>query len=202
MSTERSMSGLREAEAKKRLEVYGRNSLHLNEAKRLLWILRDIVKEPMFLLLAVACILYFLLGEATEGFLMMAALLFVAAISMYQEVKSAGALAALQQLTEPLAKVIREGQQKEIPLPDVVPGDLVIVEEGEKVPADARIIEYNDLTVNEAILTGESFPVEKDNSQNCVLLQGTVINSGRCIAEVTATGSNTELGKLGKAVFT
>lgn len=194
--------GLQEAEAQKRLVQHGKNSLHLNESKRLLWILRDIVKEPMFILLVVACLLYFILGNASEGFMMMAALLFVAAISVYQELKSATALAALQELTEPRARVIRDGTTKEILLEDVVPGDMIVVEEGEKIPADARIVVLNDLSVNEAILTGEAFPVEKDTADNNRLFQGTVINSGRCIAEVTATGSQTELGKLGKSIVT
>ncbi|HEU4904228.1 MAG TPA: cation-translocating P-type ATPase [Flavisolibacter sp.] len=200
--TKQKVRGLPEDEAQKRLVQYGKNSLHLNESKRLLWILRDIVKEPMFILLMVACLLYFILGNASEGFMMMAALLFVAAISVYQELKSATALAALQELTEPRARVIRDGITKEILLQDVVPGDMIVVEEGEKIPADARVIEHNDLSVNEAILTGEAFPVEKDTAENKRIFQGTVINSGRCIAEVTATGSQTELGKLGKSIVT
>jgi P-type Ca2+ transporter type 2C len=200
--TKSMISGLPEAEAQKRLVQYGKNSLHLNESRRLIWILRDIVKEPMFILLMVACLLYFILGSASEGFMMLAALLFVAAISVYQELKSATALAALQELTEPRARVIRDGVAMEILLQDVVPGDMVVVEEGEKIPADARVIELNDLSVNEAILTGEAFPVEKDTAENNRLFQGTVINSGRCIAEVTATGSQTELGKLGKSIVT
>lgn len=174
--------------------------LRLNEARRLLWILRDLVKEPMFILLVIACLLYFLLGEAAEGFMMMAALLFVSAISVYQEVKSANALAALQSLTEPNARVIRSGVPKDIPLQAVVPGDWIVVEEGEKVPADANILEQNDLSVSEAILTGESFPVEKETG--APIYQGTVINSGRCLAKVFATGNETELGKLGKSIVT
>ncbi|WP_162944791.1 cation-translocating P-type ATPase [Flavisolibacter nicotianae] len=197
-----SISGLSESAAQQRLLQFGKNVLRLNETKRLLWILRDVVMEPMFLLLAVACLFYFLLGEMSEGFMMVAALIFVSAISVYQEVKSANALAALKELTEPNATVIRDGEKKEIPLQDVVPGDCIVVEEGDKVPADAKVIQLNDLSVNEAILTGEPFPVEKDTVDNNLLYQGTVVNSGRCLAEVVATGSNTELGKLGKSIST
>jgi Ca2+-transporting ATPase len=197
-----SVYGLTEKEAVFLQQQWGKNVLHLNETKRLLWICRDIVREPMFILLMVACSLYFMLGETAEGFMMMAALLFVAAISVYQEIRSASALAALQALTEPKAKVIREGVQKLIPLEDVVPNDSIVVEEGEKIPADATVFRCNDFSVNEALLTGESFPVEKDANQNNKIFQGTVVNSGRCIASVFAIGSETELGKVGKSIAT
>ncbi|HET7897197.1 MAG TPA: HAD-IC family P-type ATPase, partial [Flavisolibacter sp.] len=189
-------------DAKRLLSLHGENRLRLNESKRFVWIIRDMVKEPMFILLAIACLLYFLLSEASEGFMMMAALLFVAAISVYQEFRSANALAALQSMTEPMVTVFRDGEQKEIPTRFVVPGDSVLLEEGAKVPADAVVLTSNDLSVNEAILTGESFPVEKDAETNNRVFQGTVINSGRCIASVTATGNETSLGKLGKSIIT
>lgn len=196
------LQGLRESEVARLQQQWGKNALHLNESKRLLWICRDIVTEPMFILLLVACSLYFILGEAAEGFMMMAALLFVAAISLYQEFKSANALAALQALTEPEAKVIRGGVQTFVPLEEIVPGDLIVVDEGEKVPADATVIRCNDFSVNESILTGEAFPVEKNAAESNHIFQGTVVNSGRCVARVSATGSHTELGKLGTSIST
>lgn len=155
----------------------------------------------MFLLLLVACSLYFFLGETAEGLLMMAAMIFVAAISFYQEARSSKALEALLVFTEPMATVIREGRQQLIASIELVPGDILLLEEGMNVPADARVLQRNDLTVNESVITGESFPVPKQVSgKENVLYQGTTINSGKCMAEVTATGNQTVLGKLGKAV--
>ena len=197
------MQGLNEKEAQLLLHQYGKNTLHINDKKRLFKIIWDIVKEPMFLLLAVACILYFILGENTEGFMMIAALCFVSAISVFQEIKSSNALESLQQLTEPKVKVIREGVEKEIDMENLVPGDLITLEEGAKVPADAKILQENDLSLNESIITGESLPVEKNKEEGSnMIYQGTVVNSGRCVAEVIATGIQTSLGKIGKSIIT
>jgi Ca2+-transporting ATPase len=195
--------GLDEKQAESLLRQYGKNTLHINETKRIFKILSDVVREPMFLLLVVACILYFILGENLEGLMMVAALCFVAAISVFQEVKSSHALEALQQLTEPAVIVIREGIEKNIEIENLVPGDLILLEEGAKVPADAKVLQENDLSLNESIITGESFPVEKHTKAGSNLIyQGTVINSGRCVAQVMATGSNTTLGKIGKSILT
>jgi Ca2+-transporting ATPase len=124
----------------------------------------------------------------------------VTAISLYQEVKSSWALDALNQLTEPRVTVIRNGQQEVISDEDLLPGDVMLLEEGMKVPADAVVIQSNDLSLNESIITGESLPVEKNGYQN-FLYQGTTINSGKCIAKVTAIGNKTVLGKIGKAII-
>ena len=197
------MQGLTEKEIQLLLKQYGKNIFHINARKRIFRVVWDILKEPMFLLLVAACIFYFLLGENTEGFMMIAALSFVGAISVFQEIKSTNALEALQQLTEPKVKVIREGKEQEIQAENLVPGDLMLLEEGVKVPADAEIIQENDFSVNEAILTGESMPVEKrKGEENNIVYQGTVVNSGRCRAKVIATGSRTVLGKIGKSIST
>lgn len=200
---EQDLKGLTEEQASILLHQYGRNSIHINETKRLFRILWDIVKEPMFLLLVAACVLYFILRQNTEGFMMIAALLFVAAISVYQEIKSSHALEALQQLTEPKVMVIRDGVEKEIEIELLVPGDVVLLSEGEKIPADAEVLQENDLSINESIITGESLPVEKGaaNGMNAIF-QGTVVNSGRCAALITATGNQTALGKIGKSITT
>lgn len=163
--------------------------------------MRDIAKEPMFILLVMACVLYFILGEVNEGFLMLVAMAFVSAISLYQEVRSTNALKALQQYTAPKVRVIRDNSESVISSDELVPGDVMLLEEGMNIPADAIILEENDLTVNESIITGESLPVDKHNTagQN-ILFQGTTINSGKCIAGVKATGNATVLGKLGKSV--
>ncbi|HSC38018.1 MAG TPA: cation-translocating P-type ATPase, partial [Chitinophagaceae bacterium] len=107
----------------------------------------------------------------------------------------------LSQYTEPKVTVIREGRQITLPTEDLVPGDIIVLEEGEKIPADAQVVQENDLTVNESVITGESFPVEKNMEAGSNLLyQGAIINSGKCQARVTATGNHTVLGKLGKAI--
>jgi Ca2+-transporting ATPase len=136
-----------------------------------------------------------------EGILMLLAMMFVTAISLYQEVKSSNAVKALQQYSEPKVTVIREGKETVIPAEELLPGDVMLLDEGMNVPADAVILQENDLTVNESVITGESLPGEKQVAEGMnILYQGTTINSGKCIARVTATGNKTVLGKLGKAV--
>lgn len=164
-------------------------------------VVADIIREPMFILLVIATVFYFILGQFTEGIMMLIAICFVAAISLYQDVRSTNALKVLKQFTEPKIIAIRNGVSQSIDAEDLVPGDVILLEEGNKVPADATIIKQNDCSVNESILTGESLPVYKDVAiGNNGLYQGTTINSGKCYAKVTATGNNTKLGKLGKSV--
>jgi Ca2+-transporting ATPase len=195
------INGLSEKEIPSLRQRYGKNIFEAEHSRKLYHIIRDIVVEPMFILLALACSVYFVLGDNNEGFLMLAAILFVSAISLYQENRSSHALKALRQYTEPRVTVIREGKEKIIDTVDLLPGDVMILEEGSKIPADALILQSNDLSVNESIITGESLPVEKNSSDGeNNLLQGTTINSGKCIAQVTAIGNHTALGKLGAAV--
>ena len=182
-------------------QKFGKNEFSIRQGSNILHTAWNIVREPMFLILLLACLLYFLLGETSEGLLMLASLFFVAAISFYQEVKSSHALAALRQYTQPMVTVIRDGIEQAILSKDLMPGDVFLIEEGDLVPADADILQANDLSVNESILTGESLPVEKNNeTTNSKLFQGTTINSGMAYARVTATGNQTELGKLGRSI--
>lgn len=160
----------------------------------------DILREPMSILLLLSCMLYFFLGESGQGVLMLVAMLFVAAISWYQGAKSTHALEVLRQFTEPGVRVIRGGHERVIPSGDLVPGDVIIVEEGSLVPADATVLDANDLSVDESILTGESAPAEKASDGDAGLFQGTTVNSGRCMARVTATGNATRLGRLGRSI--
>src|SRR5665213_2469437 len=180
---------------------YGKNEFSADKRGGLLRKVWDIIKEPMFVMLVIACLLYFVLGEIKEGLLMAAAMVFVAAISFYQEIKSAHALAALQQYTQPMIMVIRDGQEQAILSKDLVPGDVMVVAEGNLIPADATILQSNDCSVNESVITGESVPVDKNASEGANLLfQGATVNSGKCLARVTAIGNNTSLGKLGKSL--
>jgi Ca2+-transporting ATPase len=179
---------------------FGRNTIK-KEQSAFTEILREIVTEPMFILLAIACSIYFILGQVDEGSMMGIAIAIVTAISVYQGARSSKALNALKELTEPNVVVVRSGREKIIPTVELVPGDLMILEEGQRIPADAIIIQQNDLTVNESIITGESLPVEKfESGGRNVLYHGTLINSGKCYATVTAIGKSTLLGKIGKSV--
>lgn len=179
---------------------FGKNILSGKRKYRMLTTFGHILAEPMFILLLLSTGLYFLLGSVSEGIMMIVAILLVSAISFYQEIKSENALRALRQYTAKLCTAIRDGKVLKIPATDLVPDDIIIIEEGELVPADAIIISSNDLTINESVVTGEAYPVEKNVAQAAELFQGTTVNSGSGVAKVTATGNSTLLGKLGKSI--
>jgi Ca2+-transporting ATPase len=193
------LTGLSTARARELLDTGGRNSFTASPDRHVFRIIADLIREPMFLLLPVACMLYFVLHEPRDGLLMLVAMVFVAAISVYQEVKSSKALKALKKYTEPKAKCKRDGKLVVIPVEELVPGDIILVEEGRLIPADAVIVQSNDFSVNESIVTGESFPVSKDErSENKLLYQGSTVNSGKCYARITATGTGTLLAGIGR----
>lgn len=196
-----SLTGLTEEEVLKLRLQYGRNIFHKEAKNRLLKIIWEIVIEPMFLLLVTACSLYFILGEFSEGAMMLVAMAFVTAISIYQEIKSSNALEQLKQFSDPKAKVIRAGKEVIIDTEELVPHDIILLDEGMNIPADAIVLQQNDLSVNESVITGESLPVNKsETGPDNLLYQGTTINSGKCTAAVTAIGNETTLGKLGKSI--
>ena len=197
----RPQNGLSEAQVIERQNQFGKNIYQAASKRGTLRIMVDIIKEPMFLLLVAACSLYFLLGEISEGLLMLLAMLLVTLISLYQEVKTSNALEALQEFAQPTVKVIRGGKKIEIATAELVVEDIMLLEEGMKIPADAQVLEENDFSVNESIITGESLPTDKHAVDGAAILyQGTTINSGKCVARVTAIGNETVLGKLGKTV--
>ncbi|HLP94129.1 MAG TPA: cation-translocating P-type ATPase [Saprospiraceae bacterium] len=191
-------SGLTRKQAAEQLNIYGRNELNGQRRNPVLKSLLNIITEPMFILLAVACALYFALGDLTEAWMMVVSILFVAGIELYQETKSERALEALRKYTSAQVRVLREGQWIEIPSEELVPGDLVNLEEGERVPADGILLEQHDLSVDESVLTGESLSVDKQ-AQNR-LFQGTTVVSGRGLFQVTETGAATAFGQLGKSI--
>lgn len=194
------IQGLRTADIASLQQRFGRNVFTQRRKSHLPRIVKNIVVEPMFLLLLFAAGLYFLLNSVTEGFMMLTAILLVSAISVYQEIKSAHALDALKQYTAPLATVIRDGKEITIATTELVPGDVLLLHEGDMIPADATIMSANDLTVNESVITGESFAVEKRADDKTLLYQGSTVNSGACMALVSSTGNNTMLGKLGLSI--
>jgi Ca2+-transporting ATPase len=202
-NTNTAFPGLSTAKAKEQQRIFGENELDTTPKNNLLNTIKGIVSEPMFLLLAVACLLYFFLGDRTEAFMMLISILFVMGIELYQDHKSDRALEALRKFTRAQVRVLRVGIWVELPSEALVPGDCVSVEEGERVPADGTLLQQNDLSVDESVLTGESLSVEKTltaSPAEARLLQGTTVASGKGVFVVTAIGNNTEFGKLGKSI--
>lgn len=159
--------------------------------------IRGIVTEPMFLLLLSAAAIYFILGETPEAIFMTVAILIVSAISFFQDHRSRVAMQALQQLTAPRAKVIRNGEVLDIDAEDIVIGDLIVAEEGHLVPADGRIIQSADFSLNESMLTGESFSVFRTaHDESPFAWQGTQVVSGQAVLEAVAIGNETKLGRI------
>ena len=182
-----------------RNEVIGKKHSFLDYSK-------DVLKEPMVILLLVAALLYFVSGSTGDGIFMTCAVFLVISISLYQESRSRNALRALKSLTQRTCKVIRDGEIKEVNRGEIVVGDLAMIEEGVTVPADGRIIHSNDFSVNESMLTGESLPVNKgrgrskDSMSANEVFQGTTVVAGLAIFEVTTVGDKTALGRIGKSL--
>ena len=193
-----SFTGLTTLQADRQRGIYGKNELDDTRRSPILDSLRDIAIQPMFLLLVVACVLYFFLGDITEAIVMVVSILFVSGIEVYQGNKSERALEALRVYTRALVRVLRDGKWIELPSEELVPDDVVNIEEGQRIPADGVLVEQHDLSVDESVLTGESLAVEKEASN--ILLQGTTVTSGKGVFKVTATGARSEFGKLGKSI--
>jgi Ca2+-transporting ATPase len=199
--TDKSLFGLTSEEVLENRKRFGSNSLILHSQRPLLRMLVDVVKEPVFLLLVFTCALYFAIGDSSEAWLTVAAVVFVALIEIVQEFRSEKALAALREMTQPRITVIREGKRLEISSEELVVHDLMCFSEGERIPADGHVKRQNDLSIDEAILTGESLPVGKRAAEGeGKVFQGTIVVAGAGIAEVTSVGMETEFGKLGKSI--
>ncbi|MGB5393702.1 MAG: cation-translocating P-type ATPase [Lutimonas sp.] len=195
----KSFVGLSDKEVIRQRELYGSNKII--RQKNLLWHnLFSVAKEPMFILLLATSVVYLLLKSYAEAFTMLAALIFVAGIDVFQNFKSQKAIKALGRITAKNIKVIRNANPLEINIEDLVTEDIFICEEGTIVPADAVILASNDLALNEAILTGESVSVEK--FQNDEIYQGTLVIRGYCYAQVKAVGLETALSGIGELVAT
>jgi len=208
-----SLSGLNSSEVEKKLVSNGFNELPMEKKRNFLSITFNVLKEPMFMLILSCWILYLFLGDVIESFLLLGFVLFSIIITVYQENKVERALDALRNLSSPRALVFRNREIKRIPGREVVTGDILILSEGDRVPADCIIVESSNLNVDESILTGESFAVRKGETKNFKAVMqspggdetffaysGTLVISGRAIAIVRSTGSNTEMGKIGKSL--
>ncbi|HEX2944255.1 MAG TPA: HAD-IC family P-type ATPase, partial [Rhodopila sp.] len=206
-------SGLSAAEAAKRLRVEGPNELPRAGRRQLGRILRDILGEPMFSLLLGAGVIYLMLGDMVEAVLLFAFASLSVGIAVVQQVRSERVLDALRDLTSPRALVIRDGERQRIAGRDVVRGDLVLLSEGDRVPADAILIEAHELQTDESLLTGESVAVRKRVAATEVeasphpggddlpyVFSGTLVVRGQGLAEVRATGPHSEIGRIGQAL--
>ncbi|HUM59403.1 MAG TPA: calcium-translocating P-type ATPase, SERCA-type [Bacillota bacterium] len=200
-------SGLTKEEAAGRLKEYGPNALQEKPARSLFSIFIAQMKEILVLILIVAAVISALLGEWADSIVILIIVILNAAIGVFQENKAENALKALKDMTKPSAKVLREGKILQINAEEVVPGDLILLDAGDSVPADARLIESASLRTNESALTGESAPVEKDpavikaldvpiGDQKNMLFMGTTITAGRGKAIVVETGMKTQLGHI------
>ncbi|WP_310386144.1 cation-translocating P-type ATPase [Roseateles sp.] len=200
--------GLSRATAAKRLLEDGPNLLSPPH-KRTLWhILADLIREPMLQLLLAAGAIYLLLGDRGEALMLLAFVLLSVIISVSQEQRTERVLEALRDLTSPRALVIRDGQTERIAGRELVRGDLLLLAEGDRVGADALLLQANDLQCDESLLSGESLPVDKQaveaghpaDEQNLVFA-GSLVVGGQARAQVTATGPRSEIGKIGKSLL-
>ena len=192
--------GLDSAQAAARLAEEGPNTLPGAAQRGTLAIALEVLREPMFLLLVAGALIYLLLGDVHEAIVLMASILVVMAITVVQERKSERALDALRDLSSPRALVIRDGVQSRIPGADVVRGDLILLSEGDRIPADAAVVEARALVVDESLLTGESLPVDK--APGLPVFSGTLVVKGQGRAVVGATGPRTEFGRIGQSLAT
>ena len=202
MSTNKfNIHGLTDAQVTAAREKYGQNSIVNKKTNRFLNTLKEIVKEPMTILLLVASTIYFISGKTADGIFLASAIILISIISSYQNARSRNALQKLNDFTKPKCKVIRNGIVIEIKTQELVFGDSLLVEEGNAIAGDGIIVHSNDFSVNEAILTGESMAVAKDKlAKDNIIFQGTTVASGLAIATITAIGSETKLGKIGKSL--
>ena len=199
--------GLTDEEAKKRRQEYGENVFEQEKPKSALAMFAEQLNEPLIYVLIVAAAVSILLKEYEDALIILGVITLNAIVGVIQEGKAQKALAALKDLTSPTALVKRNGVHREIPASDLVPGDMVCLEAGRQIPADLRLVSSMGLKVEESTLTGESVPVDKDASftarkklplGDCanMLFMTTSVALGRGEGVVTATGMNTEIGKI------
>lgn len=204
-------TGLSSEKANELLEKNGKNELKAKNKKSLFSKLLDQFKDPMILILILACILSAVVGEITDSFIIIAIVIVNAILSLNQEGKAEKAIEALQKMASPMAKVYRDSKLCRIPSSDLVVGDIVLLETGDIVPADLRLIESVNLKIDESSLTGESVAVEKFSDKvydGCVEIgdrenmaaSSTIVSYGRAMGVVVETGENTEIGKIAKAL--
>lgn len=205
-------TGLSESDVASRRKSHGYNELPTTKSKSIWLTAWGVVREPMFLLLLACGTLYLFLGDVQEALMLLGFVFVVLGITLYQERKTERALEALRDLSSPRALVIRDGNRQRIAGREVVPDDLIVLSEGDRVPADSALLTCEGLSTDESLLTGESVPVRKvvwDGNQAMArsggddlpfVYSGTLVVQGQAVACVVATGPRTEMGKIGKAL--
>jgi Ca2+-transporting ATPase len=205
--------GLTAQEARSRLVTYGPNGLPASHKRGVLKLLADIVVEPMFLLLIACGTLYLLLGDPNEALMLLGFVFVIVSITFFQQRRSERALDALQDLSSPQALVMRDGKSLSIDSRELVADDLVLLAEGDRVPADLRLLNAANFNVDESLLTGESMPVQKEvlpddgvdhcgdlNFRQFFAFSGTLVTQGTATGRVIATGERSTLGKIGQSL--
>ncbi|HSN79542.1 MAG TPA: HAD-IC family P-type ATPase, partial [Rhodoferax sp.] len=202
--------GLSTEQAAQTLQTDGPNELPDAQKRGLLTIARETLADPMFALLLAAGVLYLVLGDLQEGLVLFGLVLVVLALTLYQEGKTERAIESLRDLTSPRALVLRDGAALRIAGREVVVGDVLILAEGDRVPADAVLIQGTEVQADESLLTGEPLPVDKMAaasatagvavSPESALFSGTLLVRGQGMARVTATGRHSEIGRIGQAL--
>jgi P-type Ca2+ transporter type 2C len=204
------LQGLTSEEAKERLAKYGENKLASKKSKSLIQLFFAQLNDAMIYILLGAALISGVLGEISDAIIIALVILINAVVGLIQESKAEKALEALKQLTTPKAIVKRDGELKEIPSEEVVPGDLVVIDAGRYVPCDLRLIETANLQIEESALTGESVPVDKNSNlvlevtdtplgdQKNMAFMSTLATYGRGVGVAVGTGMSTEIGKIAK----
>ena len=204
---------LSEAEARQRLARDGPNELPASRPRSVLRLLRDVVAEPMFLLLVACGAIYMVLGDRSEALMLLGFVFVVMGITFVQQRRTERSLEALRDLSSPRALVLRGGQTRRIAGRELVRGDIVLLAEGDRVPADLQLIDASNLAVDESMLTGESAPVLKQaspladhagavpgSSDATQAFSGTLVTQGTARGRVMATGERSALGRIGKSL--
>lgn len=210
-SSSMSLTGLTESDAQARLAAEGANELPQPERRTPLRIVLEVLREPMFALLIGGGAIYLLLGDIKEALILLAFALLSIVITVVQESRTEHVLEALRNLASPRALVIRDGARKRISGREVVRGDVILLNEGDRAPADALLLEARDFQADESLLTGESVPVHKLVSPNAAraitapggedspyVYSGSLVVRGSGVAEVVAIGANSQMGKIGQ----
>ncbi|MBC7700235.1 cation-translocating P-type ATPase [Aquabacterium sp.] len=205
------MVGLSAEQALALRQTHGPNALATQKTRPLWRSALEVAREPMFLLLMACLVLYFLIGDWQEGLALSVSVMAVMGITLVQERRTERALDALKDLASPRALVIRDGLRLRIDAHELVPGDLMVLLEGDRVPADGVLVQANNLQTDESLLTGESLPVDKQattlpapwsmappgDASACCVFSGALVVQGQGFAQVLATGSHSEIGRIG-----
>ncbi len=200
------MDGLTDAGARQRLAADGPNELPVSRQRGIARLLVDVVSEPMFLLLVACGAIYMVLGDRHEAFMLLGFVFVVMGITFVQQRRTERSLDALRDLSSPRAQVLRGGQIQRIAGRELVCGDIVLLAEGDRVPADLELVEASNLMVDESLLTGESVPVDKQALESAAasdaqrVFSGTLVTQGTARGRVIATGVRSALGRIGQSL--